>query len=57
VAGLLAPTPAPQFESGAALQSAVAQPVPLLMQPVRAKTPPFHHTAEGIELPFHMTEA
>jgi hypothetical protein len=57
VAGLLPPTPAPQLELGDALQSPVVQFVPSGLQPVRAKTPPLHHTSEGIVVLCHVTEA
>ena len=57
VAGFCPPTPAPQFEWGWALQSPVAQLVPSGRQPVRAKIPPLHHTAEGIVPKLELTEA
>jgi hypothetical protein len=57
VAGFCPPTPAAQFERGCAPQSPVAQLVPSGLQPVRAKIPPLHHTAEGIVVLFQLTDA
>jgi len=54
---LFPPLPAAQFECGCALQSPVAELVPSGLQPVRAKIPPLHHTAEGIVVLFQLTDA